>query len=213
MKKKDESVIGDFEDAFNSVPHASGLRLLLVIDTQHNMHTDHMDISQAVTQGELFDGDGQNGNVYISAPSGYPEDPDYCYLLNRPLYGIPSADHDWFTTMSEFFKTEGCSKVVYEESMCQVTQNGHNIVLVSHINDFVIAYAHHPTVDRFRSRLPGVEGFDDTYEGEIHTYLGCEITRDLEQVITVLSQKHYAEEILHTHGSWDTVPCPTVPPR
>ena len=81
MTKKDESGIGDFEGAFSSVPHASGLRLLLAIATQHSMHTDHVDISQAFTQGELLDGDGKNGKVYISAPPGYPEDPAYCYLL------------------------------------------------------------------------------------------------------------------------------------
>jgi hypothetical protein len=68
----------------------------------------------------LLDGDGQNGKVYISAPSGYPEDPTYC-LLKRSLYDIPSVARAWFTTMSEFLKTEGCSKVGYEESMWQVT--------------------------------------------------------------------------------------------
>jgi len=74
MKRKDEIGVGDFEDAFSSVPHASGLRLLLAIATQRNMHTDHVDISQAFAQGELLDGDGQNGKVYISAPPGYNED-------------------------------------------------------------------------------------------------------------------------------------------
>ena len=55
-------------------------------------------------------------------------------------------------------------------------------------------------------------GFRSTYEGEIHTYLGCESTSDLENGMTFLSQKHYAEEILCTYGSWDTVPCSTVLP-
>ncbi len=210
MTKKDDSGVGDFEDAFSSVPHASGLRLLLAIATQHNMHTDHVDISQAFTQGELLQGDGQNGKVYISAPPGYPEDPAYCYLLKRPLYGMPSAARAWFTTMSEFLKTEGCSKVGYEESMWQVTQNGHNIVLAAHIDDFVIACADRPTLDGFRSRL--LEVFDGTYEGEIHTYLGCEIMRDLDNGITILSQKHYAEEILRTYGSWDVAPSSTILP-
>ena len=66
MKKKDENDVGDFETTFNSVPHASSLRLLLVITTQRNMYIDHVDISQSFTQGELLDGDGQNGKVYIS---------------------------------------------------------------------------------------------------------------------------------------------------
>ena len=146
----------------------------------------------------------KNGKVYISAPPGYPEDAAYCYLLKRSLYGMPSVDCAWFTTMSEFLKTESCSKVGYEESMCQVTQNGHNIVLAAHIDDFVIACAHRPTLDTFRSRL--LEVFDGTYEGEIHTYLGCEITRDLDSVFNVLSQKHYAQEILRTYNMWDTLP-------
>ncbi len=210
MTKKDDSGVGDFEDAFSSVPHASGLRLLLAIATQHNMHTDHVDISQAFTQGELLQGDGQNGKVYISAPPGYREDPDYCYLLKRPLYGMPSAARAWFTTMSEFLKSEGCSKVGYEGSMWQVTQNGHNIVLAAHIDDFVIACADRPTLDSFRSRL--LEVFDGTYEGEIHTYLGCEIFRDLDNGITILSQKHYAEEILRTYGSWEVTPSSTILP-
>ena len=94
--------------------------------------------------------------------------------------------------------------------MWQVTQNGHNIVLASHIDDFIIVCAHRPTLDSFRSRL--LEVFDGTYEGEIHTYLGCEITRDLENGITTLSQKHYAESILRTYDSWDIAPSSTVLP-
>ncbi len=43
---------------------------------QHNMFMDHVDISQAFCQGDLLPGDGHNGKVYISAPPGYPEDPD-----------------------------------------------------------------------------------------------------------------------------------------
>jgi hypothetical protein len=37
MKKKDPSGSGDFDDSFSSVPHASGLRLMLALATQHNM--------------------------------------------------------------------------------------------------------------------------------------------------------------------------------
>ena len=92
MMKKDATGSGDFEDSFSSVPHASGLRIMLALATQHNMFMDHVDISQAFCQGDLLPGDGHNGKVYISAPPGYPEDPDICYLLRKPLYGMSSAD-------------------------------------------------------------------------------------------------------------------------
>jgi len=54
------------------VTHASGLRLMLALATQHNMFTDHVDISQAFVQGDLLTGDGHNGKVYISAPPRLP---------------------------------------------------------------------------------------------------------------------------------------------
>jgi hypothetical protein len=36
-------------------------------------------------------GDGHNDKVYISAPPGYPEDPETCYLLQKTLYDMPSV--------------------------------------------------------------------------------------------------------------------------
>jgi len=66
MRRKDDTGLGDFEDAFSPVPHASGFRTILALATQHHMLCDHVDISQAFVQGDLLPGDGHNGKVYIS---------------------------------------------------------------------------------------------------------------------------------------------------
>jgi len=50
------------------------------------MFTDHVDISQALVQGELLPGDCHNGNVCISPPLGYEEHSRYIYRLLKPLY-------------------------------------------------------------------------------------------------------------------------------
>ena len=133
MMKTDVTGSGGFEDSFSSVPHASDLRIMLALATQHNMFMDHIDISQACCQRDLMPGDAHNGKVYISAPPGYPEDPDICYLLRKPLYGMPSAARAWRTTMSGFLlsgflKSQGCSKVGYEESMWMAVSDGHKIL-------------------------------------------------------------------------------------
>ena len=54
-----------------------------------------------------------------------------------------------------------------------------------------------------------LERFDGTYEGEVHTYLGCEIHRDHQNGKTLLSQRHYAEEVLRTYDQWDCIPALT----
>ena len=172
-----------------------------------NMMTDHVDISQAFVQGELLPGDGYNGKVYISAPPGYDEDPEYVYLLLRPLYGMPSAARAWHTTMSAFLKREGCVTAGFEMSMWTLEQNGHKILLAAHIDDFIIACADRATLDAFRIRL--LKAFAGTYEGAVQTYLGCEIERDLTKGTTRLSQTHYSIDILKTFGHWDSTPAPT----
>ena len=54
MRKKNVDGIGDYEDSFSPVPHASGFRTILALATMWNMMTDHVDISQAFVQGELL---------------------------------------------------------------------------------------------------------------------------------------------------------------
>ena len=112
------------------------------------------------------------------------------------LYGMPSTTRAWFQTMSTVLQQEGCSKVGYEESMWKTTVNGHDILLTAHIDDFILVYRDRSTLDAFRSRL--FDHFDGSYEGEIRTYLGCEIERNMAKGLTSLSQKHYAEEVLRT---------------
>ncbi len=59
----------------------------------------------------------------------------------------------------------------------------------------------------FRTAL--LQRFEGTYEGEVHTYLECEILRELEAGKTLLSQKHYVEDVLRTYDYWDCIPAHT----
>jgi len=95
MKRKNADGVGDYDDDFSPVPAASGFRTRTIpsLATQLGMFTDHVDISQAFVQGELLPGDGHNGNVFISSPPGYEEDPLSVYHLLKPLYGMPRLVH------------------------------------------------------------------------------------------------------------------------
>ena len=207
MRKRNSDGVGDFDDAFSPVPHASGFRLILATATALNMFTDHVDISQAFTQGELLPGDGYMGKVYVSPPPGYDEDPDMVWLLQKPLYGMPSAARAWHKTMSAFLRREGCITAGFEKSMWTLELNGHRILLAAHIDDFVLACADRPTLDAFRMRL--LEAFAGTYEGPLSVYLGCEIGRDMIAGTTILSQTHFSLDILETYGHTNSIPALT----
>jgi hypothetical protein len=59
-------------------------------------------------------------------------------------------------------------------------------------------------LDAFRTKL--LVRFDGTYEGAVHTYLGCEVERDIPVGRTLLSQHHFAEDVLRTFDMWDCIP-------
>jgi len=204
MKQKNADGVGDYDDTFIPVPASIGFRTILILATQLDMFTDHVAISQAFAQGEPLPGDGHNGNVYISAPPDYEEDPLNVYRLLNPLYGMSSAARAWHTTMSAFLKREGCETVGFENSMWKVTIDGHRILLGAHIDDFVSACTNRQVLDAFRKRL--LNTFDGTYEGPLEHHLGCEINRDLVAGTTQLSQTHYAEEVLRTFVFWENLP-------
>jgi len=102
--------------------------------------------------------------------------------------------------MSPFLEKEGCETVGFEKSIWRVVIDGHRILLGAHIDDFVIACANWPVLDAFQKRLL------KAYEGPLGHDLGREIARDPVAGTTTLSQKHYAEEILRSHGFWDISP-------
>ena len=88
--------------------------------------------------------------------------------------------------------------------MWKITVNGHDILLTDHIDDFILVCRDRSTLDAFRYRL--LDHFDGSYEGEIRTYLGCKIERDMAKGTTSLSQKHCDEEVLCTYDAWDYHP-------
>jgi hypothetical protein len=133
-------------------------------------------IGQAFVQGNLPPGDGYNGKVYISAPPGNDEDPNYVYHLHRPLYVMPSAARAGHHTMSAYLKSQGCKLVGFERSMWTVVKEGHIILITAHIDDFIIACADRKVLDECRTAV--LQRFEGTYESEVHTYLGfCESSK------------------------------------
>jgi hypothetical protein len=72
MRLKDDTGKGDYTDAFSPVPlNASGLSILLAIATENDMFTDHVDSSQAFTQGDLQPGDGYHDGKLIHLRSAW----------------------------------------------------------------------------------------------------------------------------------------------
>ena len=124
---------------------------------------------------------------------------------------MPQSARCWHLTMSNWLKNEGFNTVGYEKSMWCKEENGHKIIMGSHIDDFIICSTSRQMLDHFRKRL--LEKFDGDYLGPINHYLGCEIERDRKSKTAIITQKNYSKHILQANGMWDCNPkyTPMVP--
>jgi len=120
---------------------------------------------------------------------------------------MPSAARAWHTTMSAYLKSQGCVLVGFERSMWCAKIDGHTLLITAHIDDFILACSDRDALDAFRTKL--LARFDCTYEGAVHTYLGCEVERDIPAGRTLLSQRHFVEDVLRTFDMWDCIPALT----
>jgi len=148
MKRKNADGVGDYDDYFTPYQLQAVFRPSSdwphLVTTWHV--TDHVDISQAFTQGELLPDDGQWQCVLICPTwlwgrSSHRVSP--CKTLIRNAISS-SWQHAWYTTMNAFLQREGYKTVGFEKSMRKVTIDGHHVLLCAHIDDFVLAC----TIDR-----------------------------------------------------------------
>jgi len=58
----------DYERSNSPVPYVIGFRTRLALATAEDMLIDHVDISQAFSQGDLLKEEGFEGDVFISPP-------------------------------------------------------------------------------------------------------------------------------------------------
>jgi hypothetical protein len=77
----------------------------------------------------------------------------------------------------------------------------------AHINDTLMACKDLAKLAAFKKSF--LTRFLGTDEGEVTTYLGCELIRNRAAGTITFRQSVYAQKILMTYGMWDCVPVRT----
>ena len=82
--------------------------------------------------------EGVNSRIFIRPPSGYNEDDDVVYEVQRPLYGIPSSTWALHLTLMKWFKGQGFGSAGFEDSVWVCKAGGaypHRLVVSAHIDN------------------------------------------------------------------------------
>jgi hypothetical protein len=161
-----------------------------------------MDVDQAFLQGDLLE------EIYMEPPPGLPDSPgpDFVWRLKRPLYGLKQAPRQWHAKLKVALLELGLQPSNSDPSLF-VGEGQRGAWILVYVDDLLLASTNPSELAALKAQLKKVFPMKDL--GEVHTYLGMEVTRDWDGRTIFLSQRTYIHDILHKFGQEECKPAPT----
>ncbi|GAX81561.1 hypothetical protein CEUSTIGMA_g8989.t1 [Chlamydomonas eustigma] len=156
--------------------------MLLAVVAEKGMHIHKMDVKSAFLNAELDD------EVYIMLP------PEVCtrgdktvYKLKKAVYGLKQAPRAWYNMLKEILTGLGFTQSEADPAIYFQVVNGQVEVILTHVDDLLIAYADLDRVQWIKDQLKQQVDIKDM--GHASYYLAMEISRRDGRIH--LTQKKY----------------------
>ena len=148
------------------------VRALLAVGIIHDLSTSTVDFTLAFPQVDL------DIDVFMELPMGCVgpngDRKGYVLKLNKSLYGLKQASHNWFNYLSEALQNRGF--ISSQVDKCVWFKEG--IVLLQYVDDLLIVDTDDEIFANFKKELSkGKENFVFTDGGPLESYLGVEVVK------------------------------------
>lgn len=178
----------DFTEVFSPVVNDVSLRLILIYQILHSLHSLLFDIQTAFLHGELSE------LIYMDCPDGMDHKPDECLLLIKTIYGLVQSARQFYMK----FKSILVGKMKFKECpsdpclFMRHDDKGICFVLL-HVDD---CYAS-GTEEAIESVVKEIQkhGLAVTVDREISDYLSCEIIMSKDKSKAWIGQPHMIKKI------------------
>ncbi|CAI7750159.1 unnamed protein product, partial [Closterium sp. NIES-54] len=194
----------DYFHTFSSTPKMTTLRVLLNVAAQRDYELHSLDFSTAFLQGSLHE------EIWLRRPPGFTESfpAGTLWSLRQPVYGLRKVPHEWHDTLRTTLAALGFDPATADPSLFLRTDTSlPPLYILVYVDDLVFATADPEALTLVKSELPKRHTCTDL--GELHSYLGLQITRDRAQRTITLTQSHMVHQVLQCFGFHFSSPQPT----
>ncbi|CAI7872138.1 unnamed protein product [Closterium sp. NIES-54] len=184
------------------------LRVLLHVAAQRDYELHSLDFSTAFLQGSLHE------EIWLRRPPGFTGSfpPGTQWSLHRPVYGLRQAPREWHDTLRITLAALGFAPSTADPSL--FLRNDTSLppfYILVYVDDLVFATADTAGLAHVKSELQKRHTCTDL--GELRSYLGLQITRDIAQRTITLTQSHMVQQVLQrfdfTYSSPQATPLST----
>ncbi|CAI7784368.1 unnamed protein product [Closterium sp. NIES-53] len=176
----------DFFQTFSPTPKMNTLRVLLHVAAQRDYELHSLDFSTTFLQGSLHE------EIWLRRPPGFTGSfpPGTQWSLRRPVYGLRQAPREWHNTLRTTLAALGFSPSTADPSLFLRTDTSlPPLYILVYVDDLVFATE---ALALVKSELQ--KRHTCTYLGELHSYLGLQITRDRARHTITLTQSHMVQQ-------------------
>ncbi|CAI7878306.1 unnamed protein product, partial [Closterium sp. NIES-54] len=167
-----------------------------------------LDFSTAFLQGSLHE------EIWLCRPPGFTGSflPGTQWSLRRPVYGLRQAPHEWHDTLRTTLAALGFAPSTADPSLFLRTDTSlPPFYILVYVHDLVFATADTAGFAHVKSELQKIHTCTDL--GELRSYLGLQITRDIARCTITLTQSHMVQQVLQrfdfTYSSPQATPLST----
>ena len=194
----------DFFDVFAPVVSYEAVRCVLSLAASMNFEIHQADIKTAFLNGTLEE------TIYMRQPPGFtlPGLEHLVCKLERSLYGLKQSPRQWNKVLDSYLKESGFTPSLCEPCIYIRGKLGNpDYAIISVFVDDLLLFS--PTTDELTKIKKSLSSrFDVTDLGEIHYFLGIEVTRDRPNRKIYLRQPKYIDETLERFNMSDSHPAP-----
>ena len=191
----------DYGETYAPTARPETIRLIFALTAQFNCALQQMDVKSAYLHSEIEE------EVFLEQPKGFQQVGDnnqhLVCRLKKSIYGLKQAGHNWNKNLngwllSQGFKRSECDRCLYYRREGQDFE-----YIVIWVDDIVICGSNSERVSELKQAFS--KGFKMEDKGDLHWFLGMEITRESNTV--QVKQSQYTRNLLAKFGMSE---CKTV---
>ncbi|GAU23080.1 hypothetical protein TSUD_183800 [Trifolium subterraneum] len=176
------------------------IRVLLTIAASQHWPLYQLDVNTAFLHGDL------NEEVYIKPPPGLDlPHPNLVCKLQKSLYGLKQASHQWHTKLTETLLASGYVQSKSDYSLFTKHSTSDFTVILVYVDDLVLGGTDEHEITAVKTLLHNKFSIKDL--GVLKYFLGFEVARTKQGIS--LCQRKYTLDLLSDVGLLGTKPCST----
>ncbi|CAI7809095.1 unnamed protein product [Closterium sp. NIES-53] len=197
----------EFFHTFSPTPNMTTLRVLLHIGAQRDYELHSLDFSTAFLESSLHE------EIWLRRPHGFTGSfpPGIQSSFLWPVYCLRQAPHEWHDTLRTTLAALGFAPSTTDPSLfLRIDTSLLPFYVLVYVDDLVFATADTEALALVKSKLQKRNTCTDL--GELHSYLGLQITRDRARRTITLTHSHMVHQVLQRFGFWYSSPQSTPLP-